>query len=313
MLLLFDLQNALENEKAGVLSNTLFLPFGEETKLSVTEIEDEKSVFVSNRKSNSGGLEIFINKAAKYVSGDRITITGRADDCSVEMHLCDENDNKLVQISYPNRDNFFVISYILDVKDVRKYIRLVSRPRARVGAPADFHVDRILIARASENVPADSRSVVYIMDNDRHLKALSGGGYTEFLFASGDPLYTVFGGIKRSIINVSRRENDWDGIDIRTSLMNLVRGNEYHIRVTGRVDGDAPLGAEITLQLLPMYSWRGTQAVRSNQDFNLTHTFSREELETLDRVRITTNSAGAKMSFFVYGIEIIRTTESLQI
>jgi len=314
IIVLYDLQNALRYEEIGEFFGDSFLiPCGESSKLSIVEIEDVKTIFISNRATDDDGLAILTPDFGKYVPGDRVTITGRVDEnahvggWSLELHRCHpDGTSRLVQQYFPEHDRMYALSYVLDKKDIERHIRLVSRPWMYGVTPADFYVDEILITRAREDFLKDLRDVIYIMENDRHLKELNGGGYTEFLFATGDPLYSFYENEENGSVSIhlSRRANDWDGIDIRLSLMNLLRDNKYCIKVTGRIDGTAPSGSEITLQLLPSYAWRGTQTVTDNQEFTLTHTLSPDELETIESVRITTNSIGANMPFYVHEIEV---------
>ena len=316
ILILFDLQNALLDVELGAFYGTEFLmPCNKTSRLTIAKIEDVRTIFISNRVTDSDGLAIYTTAFEKCAPGDRVTITGRISENTpiggwcFELHRCRaDGSGRAVQQFFPRRNRMYSLSYVLDKKDTERHMRVVSNPRILGIKPADFYIDDILITRnLRDNI--DTRSVVYTMENDQFLKELNGGGYTEYLFASGDPLYTITERDKNnenSSIGVSRRVNDWDGIDIRVHLMNLLRGNKYSVRVSGRVDGKAPMNAEMVLQLLPSYSWCKTQRVSSYQYFTLEHTFSPDELEMLESVRITTNSAGARMSFFIHEIKIRR-------
>jgi hypothetical protein len=85
--------------------------------------------------------------------------------------------------------------------------------------------------------------------------------------------------------------------------MDLLPGNVYHVRVSGRIDGTAPAGASMMLQGLPAHAWTDNTSVSSNESFVLNHTLTAGQLETWNAIRITTNGAGASMSFYVHTIE----------
>ncbi|MDR0272473.1 MAG: hypothetical protein LBI27_04065 [Clostridiales bacterium] len=312
MLVLYELQNILHDIDAGAFFGDSFLiPCSDTSNLFVSETEDVKSIFVSERASDSDGLAILTPDFGKYVPGDRVTITGRVSEnipiggWCFELHKCHPNgSSRLIQRYFPKRDKMYVLSYILDTRDEERHIRLITYPYVQNIKPADFYIDNILITRSmGENALTDTRGIIYSMENDPFLTELNGGGYTEYLFASGNPKYSVNEGGELGI-KVSRRVNDWDGIDVRTHLMNLLRGNKYCVRVKGRIDGNAPANAEMILQILPSYSWCEVQRVSSFQYFTLEHVFSSDELDTLESVRITTNAAGTKMSFFVHEIKL---------
>jgi hypothetical protein len=107
-------------------------------------------------------------------------------------------------------------------------------------------------------------------------------------------------------IYVSEREKDWDSLDINMESLGFLAGNEYVVKVTGRIDGYAPEGTIILIQGIPGYSWRNNMAVESDQDFVLTHILSNAELDQWENIRITTNAAGATVPFYIYEIEIKR-------
>jgi endo-1,4-beta-xylanase len=124
-----------------------------------------------------------------------------------------------------------------------------------------------------------------------------------FLRSSGTPVYKIIG--EEKIIHIGHRLNNWDGIDIRLENMNLKQGNRYTIRVKGRVDGCAPPGMIIMLQIVPDFMWRHSVECTDNCEFTLSHTFSIMELQTAEAVRIATNTEGANVSFFIDEIKVL--------
>ncbi|MCL2199058.1 MAG: hypothetical protein FWB80_09060 [Defluviitaleaceae bacterium] len=298
---LFDLQSALKKNEA------LF----SDDKNLIIEVEDIKTISVAKRSSDTDGFTFPISKDLS--PGDRVTITGRVAGKSpiggwcFELLLCSVGGEcKAIQQFFPGRDRMYALSYVMD-KIGAEEIQLVTRTRVSGMKPSDFFVDGILITRALGNALVDTRSVVYIMENDRLLEELDGGGYSEYLFATGDPLYTIYDdnlNDGKKSIRISRRVNDWDGLDIRISLMNFLHTNRYVVRVTGRVDGNAPPDSEITLQLLPSYQWRGTKSVKDDQSFVLLHAFTPQELDATESIRITTNQTAKNMAFIITSIEV---------
>lgn len=296
---LYDLQSAFaENEAL----------FGDAKNLSITKVEDLKIISISERISDTDGFCFPLSEDLPL--GSRVTITGRVGSkapiggwCFELLVYSKNGESKAVQQFFPRRNRLYTLSCVLDKTGAEK-IRLVTRPRVLGLKPSDFFVDGILITRVSGNALIDTRSVVYIMEDDRFLEELDGGGYSEYLFATGDPKYTIIKDQKKSI-RLSNRQNAWDGLDIRISLMNFIQTNRYAVRVTGCIDGEAPTDAEITLQLIPSYELRGTKPVKSGQSFVLLHIFTSQELDSTETVRITTNQTAKNMPFIIQNIEVV--------
>ncbi|MCL2387395.1 MAG: hypothetical protein FWC89_07605 [Defluviitaleaceae bacterium] len=309
--ILYDLQNALKNLDTGVfLGNDFLVPCKETSSLFLVEIEDVKTLLVSDRKAQDDGLMLLTPQFGKYTHGDRVTITGRIDSSApiggwcLELHSYrPDGTAKLIQRYFPKPNRMYALSYVLDSKDIEGHLRLISSTYVKGLEPISFHVDGILITRLPYRV--DHRKIVYDMQKDALLSEINGGGYTEYLFATGDPLYIIYETPENpKNIRISCRKHDWDGLDIRISLMNLLADNSYTVKVTGRIDGVAPKDSEMTFQLLPEYAWRSTTRVIDNQLFELKHTFTPEELATIESVRITTNTEGVNMTFCIHSIEI---------
>ncbi|MCL1862195.1 MAG: hypothetical protein FWF78_01355 [Defluviitaleaceae bacterium] len=308
---LFDLQSALTvSESVAFVSDA--------QNIKIKEIEDVKTLTVTKRQSDIDGFIVDITRLSEYAEGeillgDRFTITGRFGRktpiggwCFELRARCKNGTNKAVHQFFPDRSRIFALSFVIDINDVES-IYLITRTQVIGLTPKEFFVDGILITRVSGYAIADTRSVVYIMEDDRFLEDLTEGGYSEYLYATGDPLYLVYRSAEkagRKALSISRRLNDWDGLDIRISLMNFLPQNKYAVRVVGCIPGEAPLDAEIMLQLIPTYESRSVKLMHENQNFVLLHAFTSEELKTTECVRIATSESGKNMSFIIYNIEV---------
>jgi hypothetical protein len=60
------------------------------------------------------------------------------------------------------------------------------------------------------------------------------------------------------------------------------------------------------IQGIPNYDWRCITPIKKDLEFTLEHTMSRSEVEKWTSIRVTTNSIGAAVSFYVYSLEITR-------
>jgi len=317
MLVLFDLQDVLDYGILGVFVGRKGVDAcGSSHSLTVVEVDGVRTLLVSNRSSGDCGLRIDLSKF-NLIEGDHLIVTGRLSGSApsrgwalqllkynLNCSHCEEGE--LARNVFPKLGEVFSLSCLLDESDMNKEIHIQSRTWIKGMEHADFFIDSIVIIRTDKNSSLlDSRKVVYTMEADAYLKEMDGGGYTEYLFSTGGPRYTVNITPGSRNIHMGNRQNDWDGLDLRTSLLGLQRGSPYKIRVKGKVDGVAPEGSEMMLQLLPNYDWRCNTRVKDNDEFILEHKFSETEIETLTSVRIATNMEGKTMDFSIYAIELV--------
>jgi hypothetical protein len=179
----------------------------------------------------------------------------------------------------------------------------------------DFYIDCILITRQEKSADeeADTRSIVYTLDAEPNTELMGmdeavsiGGKNAPLLFCSGHPTVRVMKHGLSVALHVKNRFNDWDGVDINIGRMNLSASNQYKVTVNGRIQGDAPIGSTIMLQGVPGYVWKCNTPFTSDSEYSLSYTMSRSDVEKWHYVRVTTNTEGASVSFYIYGIKIER-------
>jgi len=298
-------------------------PYGGEKlpSLMIEIMNDRKSVKVTNRRIRNDGISVLLPEIAGIKPGDRITVTG-----SVGANVPEGNEwgmclrsksggyNQVAQAIAPK--DVFGLSYMLDKSDLKEPVHIVSNSWGNNAEPLmDFYVDSISISRHEQgmNERKDSRQMVYSLETDDFMAGFRSGERLIVdpdspVIPSGSPVCTIRGHGNSKVIQVGKRVNDWDGIDIRLDMLGLMSGNSYNIHVFGKVEGNCPPDAEIMFQIIPGYAWRDNHKILPYQDFALGHTLTVMELETADTLRITTNTAGAKVDFSIHGIEI--TTEN---
>ncbi|MCL2386073.1 MAG: hypothetical protein FWC89_00845 [Defluviitaleaceae bacterium] len=330
MQILFDLQEEFESYKLGNFSGTAHIvPVGDSPPtLSVELVDDVKTIRVQNREDRIAGLGVPLSALPQLKVGDRIVVTGRvpkdvpAGSWGVAL-VTEETDTRkseecqLAQFTSPKA--LFALSHILGKSDLNSLLMVQTTRWGAINPTMDFSIDNILFFRDGKygSVIEDPRTMVYSFANDEKIKLggwLPGGDARDSrsvenrveLTQSGDPDIKIFKRGDTKALHIGHRVKDWDGVDINTPSLNLVQGNKYEVVVTGCIDGDVPDGTIITLQGIPGYSWRNNQFVYKDQFFTLRHTLSQADVDQWKIIRITTNSNGSTVSFYIYSIEIKR-------
>jgi hypothetical protein len=260
------------------------------------------------------GLQLQTPMIKNIQPGDRITATGRIGGGAPKSDWAMVIDRKtgvesfrgLAQHVTPEHNELFSVTYILDEADLEKPLMVRSNYWGNVTESMDFYVDSILITRnvSHTSTVVDERQTVYSFAEDDGVKKLRPGDITKFIRSAGTPKYTIFEKNSKKGIHLGNRLNNWDGLDIWLPSLDLKPGNSYTISVNGKIDGPSSEKARVMFQIIPGYIWRSEKNVVDNEEFNLSHTFSAMELQTAQTVRIATDDGGAKMSFFLYDIEI---------
>jgi len=312
MEILFYLQDELNTISKGLFAGNRYIkPSG--GLLHIVEIDGTKTILLHGRKNTLDGLVIQPALLSSLKAGDRLTITGRLNIsettdgwCLVLRRYEEDGFANLAQYNNPKEDSLFVLTCILDDQDLHNPLHIHSVSWSDWIKPIDFFIDNIIVSRQQTvSGSRDTRQKLYSLEDDMYIGELPSGGYTRYLLASGDPVFSIvdFGGKKN--IRVGFRKNDWDGLDIRLSLMNLLPGNRYKITARGYIDGTAPPDAQLTLQLLPTCEWRGNKIVKSNQDFILTYILSEAEIKSVSGIRIASNAQAAEMTFVLNRLDVV--------
>ena len=326
MMVLFDLQEKLERATIGRLEGMQYLqpvalPSQHLPKLSIEEHDEVKFISISGRTKNEQGISLSLGDIPDLRQGDRITITGRvargapSTSWSLAMFSSIGESNQLTQHISPK--SLFTLTHVLEEMELEATFTLHTMQWGESTPSMDIFVDSILITRAREILTflKDDRDVVYSLSSDDYIQWVGmGEGNTfetsRFLQRSGRPTLTIFRNGTSNAIHVTNRSKDFDGLDIRLERLGLVKGNEYHVKVTGRIDGEAPEYAQIMFQSVPHFSIRDNKPLTSNQSFELNHILRRSALEKWVMLRVTTNLPGAKVSFYIDSIDI-RRVESI--
>jgi hypothetical protein len=283
---------------------------------SVQMIEDVKTLHVNEREARESGIYIHLDEIADLQAGDTITITGRVGEgapsgANWSIVLQIPGGRQIAQHIAPSP--IFSLSHILEEDEIGKTLIVYTLGWGVVQPLMDFYVDGLLVTRRSitaEN-DIDTRTQVYSMTDDPGVQWMNAGegnvfGNTAMILRSGAPTIRIFKRGNTNAIHVGVRVNDFDGIDINLARMNLRLGNKYKITVTGRIDSEPPEGATIMLQSVPGYAWIYTLPIKKDMEFTLSHTLAQTEIEKWTAIRITTNTPGASVSFYVYSIDIER-------
>jgi len=315
--ILFDLADALAPLAPGAFPGLAgaLQPFGAAELTLVENADDSLSVYVAGVDSNGDGLTLLLTHLAAMLdleADDAIVITGRS---GANFPTADQGMmirrsgawNTLVQVF--NTSPAFSISHILASGDLSYNIHIHPNVwGSGVLANTSFFIDHIIISRSQDAGTVDTRDIIYHLGQDSFIQNADLGtttlGGTPYLQGSGAAAFTVrtYGGY--NYLHMGNRSADWHGLDIMLTPMALLAGNTYTIRVSGRVDGEAPTDAAIMLQGNPGFSWGSTVALTTDGVFQISRTLTATELDTFTSIRITTNGAGASMSFFIYTIEV---------
>jgi len=284
----------------------------------IEQIEDVKTICIYHRAEIQTGIDIRLDSIPDLAAGDRITVTGRVGPqkntggktWSVALIASYPEDGQITQHTSP--DPIFAVSHILEEEqlDLTLYVHTVFW-----GAHLplmDLFIDSVLVTRFEKPDEADTRDVVYALapyEGEEFMgseEAAVRGKNAPFVFCAGYPHLRALRHGDDIAIHVGNRFNDWDGVDINLARMGLRTGNQYKIAVRGRVDGKAPKDATIMLQGIPGFVWKKTTALSTDAEFAFEYVLSRSEVEKWHTVRITTNTQGSSVAFFICGIEIRR-------
>jgi len=319
MKILYDMQTDFNAVKLGEFERHGAVSLRRDPSASgrIKEIEDIKSLLVSKRTTRESGIYIHINEIDGLLAGDRITITGRISKehlrigSNWSIALLSGEDGHLTHSIAPGV--IYSLSYILGERDIKNVLTVHTVGWGLLPPLMDFFVDDIVISRneSEDESDLDSRNILYSLANDLNLHLINAPNQETYgtdikISSSGGPNINVIQHNGSNAVALSTRVNDWDGVDIMLSHLNLRAGNTYKIIVRGRVDGKAPDGTEIMLQGIPSFSWRCINPVQDDEDFTLEYILTRSEVATWNKARITTNTNGATMSFVLYDIEVER-------
>jgi len=323
MNVVFDMQDALQDID-NMDAVTCLAPIGPSfPALKIEQTEDVKSIRIHDRLNHEAGMGINICAISGVQAGDRITLTGRVANAHYGAWgialLANAGKDETAQLAHALAPrSIFALSYILMDEDLNRTILIQTTRWGAVNPIMDVLIDNILIFRGEEAFPVDPRHIVYSLERDPGIQDIHEKDSKTIISSNnirraGTPTLKIFRRGNFNAIHVSSRYNDWDGVDISLENLKLLPGNSYQITVTGRVDGTVPkddeTGARLMFQGMPDYSWRDVKTINDNEEFTLSYTLTRSEIENWKFIRITSDKTAATVSFYIYGITIINMSE----
>jgi len=318
VLVLYDFQEDFKEISAGEFHENIPISVrgDKPTSAMVQDVEDVKSLLISNRPARESGIYINLKKISGLLPGDRITVTGRVGEGAPpgpiwSVALLSVDDGHLTHHISPR--GIYSVSHVLELNELTQIFTIHTIGWGTFQPLMDLYIDSIIITRSAEIIAEerDTRTLVYTLKDDPNLEWVDTDDVDSFgdsllVTRSGSPTIRIFKRDDAMAFHVDTRVNDWDGIDIKLEHMKLRTASRYKVIVTGRIDGDAQKGAIIMLQGVPNYAWRAYVPIKKDLEFNLEYILSRTETEKLKGIRVTTNPEGATVPFFIYSIEVIR-------
>lgn len=318
MLVLYDLQESLKTINAGPLKDAPYLSaMRDECSSDVINVQDVKTIHCAGRVDMKPGIIINTRAMEQLRPGDKITVTGRVGSGAPTSDWAIAIDRRrhetafnvfsvLAQCISPLHSELFSVTYLLEPEDLKCPIMIRTNLWGNTTGYMDYFIDNVLITRSSDSVDIEpeTRGVIYSLDTDDGLISLKPNDVQKFIRASGQPKYTLSKKDGKKSILVERRMNHWDGIDLLFADMGIKQGNIYTIKVRGKIEEPAPPNSRIMLQIIPGFIWQSEVFLTDDREFTLEHTFPAMQLQTLEAVRITTDTAGAEVSFTIYDMEV---------
>jgi DNA-binding transcriptional MerR regulator len=128
--------------------------------------------------------------------------------------------------------------------------------------------------------------------------AIHSAGSSEYTFKKENGYNTIL---------ISKRANDWDGIDIKLDSMNLPHGHHCLVKVSGCIADEniSNKPGYIELTGLPGYDNMDSHSILGGKDFKLTHTFPVMKDKTIINARISSSHVARKTSLIINNIEVM--------
>ena len=317
MAILFDLQNHLEKAKPDTeFKSDILQPYGDfPPTLQVLEESGVKCISVLGRERKTSGILLKLSDLPNINLGYRILITGRIDKTAPKEGWgitlagnLDDATGQLDQVLKPN--GIYRLSYLFTEEDYKSELYLYINSWKNYLPTMNFTIDNVLIGSfaSSKKDIKDGRVLVYSMEEQSEIQNSEIGSILPEdlgdLRRSGLPTLFVDEYNGSRVLRIDNRERDYDGIDIMIENLDLLPDDEYILKVTGRLEGEAPEGTQITFQKIPGFNWRSTKLVQANEEFEIIYKINKLNISKLTQIRLTTNPLGARAVIFVHSIEI---------
>jgi len=127
------------------------------------------------------------------------------------------------------------------------------------------------------------------------------------LSSSGGPMFTFCESGGKNGIFVDKRNNDWDGVDIKLESLAMPHAHHCMVEVEGRIVGDFANvdGAYMGLTGLPGYEDMALHFIDDRRNFKLLHMLSVVKEGVLPTIRISSTNPAAKVPFIIDSISVI--------
>lgn len=261
-------------------------------KFNVVDNNGAKAIEIFGRTGDYNGVDIksSLLKAAVGTSFN-VQIEGRIpSDASVpdnsKMLIGESNgqyswlDNVAVQAG-----ESFTLEYTIDYATVDTYVAAGTNLRVQSNSVSGVFIDKFVVDSIiiiSDGIPApptdtppisDEVVVAYDLQEDAGLVDLMTNGGTDYLIKAGGPTLTPISNADGTVaLEISKRANSWDGIDVNAVKLGLTKDAEYSIELAGHIpDGvTTPNDSKITLGLAsdPYTEFKSVDATR---DFSLSY------------------------------------------
>ena len=294
----------------------------------VVAYQEGKSIHVASRTDNWNGVDIRL-QALDLIAGLEytFTVTGHiAVDPPDGSQLVSLNPNAFGQFggysgiapSVPMTNGNFTIEYKItftpsDIAAIgdNSYFRTQSND---TGKAVPFFVDNIVITQGP--VP-----VVYDMQEDPGIADVDAGTeftWTNYLQNSGGTRTIVENNDGSRSIQISNREGDWNGVDIKLSALGLTSDKEYTFTITGHLDSSVTVPDPNTYAIVlstpnafgsyNQYQWLTNQPLTNNSvTLQYKAALTNSDIASIGNdsyFRIQTNGDAANVPFFVDSILI---------
>ncbi|WP_204524702.1 endo-1,4-beta-xylanase [Litchfieldia alkalitelluris] len=271
--------------------------------------DDGKALYVSNRTNDYDaadfnfsdiGLEngkTYTVTVTGYVHGDEtVPAGGQAVLSTVNSYTWLSNVNFEAGKTFTLSKEFTV--------DTSKDVKLRVQSNGD-GATVPFYIGDMKITAKTE--PTTEKIVYTESFADGQGFASASGGVT--LSPVMDKVFS--GNEDGAALHVSNRNNDWDAVDFNFSDIGLENGKTYTVTVNGFVDSDetVPTGAQAVLSTVNSYTWLSNLNFEAGQPFTLTKEFTVDTSKD-SKLRVQSNSDGAKVSFYLGEVVITEKTTS---
>ncbi|CAM3765440.1 endo-1,4-beta-xylanase [Cohnella lubricantis] len=297
---IYDMQRDNQLIGSGVEGTEALVNSG--VKFNVVDNSGAKAIEIFGRTGDYNGVDIKTSllKAAGGASFD-VQVEGRIPSDAVvpagsQMILGESNgeyswlDNVAV-----NAGDSFTLEYTIDSAKVDAYVAAGTNLRVQSNNVSNTFIDKFVV---DSIIITRNPIVIYDMQLDSQLVG-SGVEGTEALVNSGVK-FNVADNSGAKAIEIFGRTADYNGVDIKTSLLKAAVGTSFHVQVEGRIPSDAnvPTGSRMILgESNGAYSWLDNTEVNAGDSFTLEYTLSSVTVATYaaagTNLRVQTNKGAS--------------------